>query len=269
MDQSFKIALLPMDIVWADRSANLDSLERAMASLDRDTDLAVLPELFTTGFIPDRDRALEHACAADEHDDSTLRCLRRLASEHCCAIAGSYLRRDTDGGLVNYGVVVEPSGEYTSYSKRHLFCLSQESRICEAGRSLPPVVRYRGMNISMVICYDLRFPAWCRNQGLRYDILLIPANWPVVREYAWHHLLIARAIENQAIVVGANRSGHDDYGDYDGTSQVYDYMGKPLCMLPDDPKGWIYATVNKAPLEKYRTHFPFSSDADSFEITDC
>ena len=93
---------------------------------------------------------------------------------------------------------------------------------------MPPVIRYRGWNISLVICYDLRFPVWCRNVNNRYDMLIVPANWPSARGYAWRQLLIARAIENQAVIVGADRSGCDDYGDYEYMSYVFDPSGHEI-----------------------------------------
>ena len=95
-------------------------------------------------------------------------------------------------------------------------------------------------------------------------MLLIPANWPDSRSYAWSHLLIARAIENQAVVVGADRSGTDDYGCYDGLSEVYDFMGKPVGVLSDS--GIIYATLLKDKLEQYRRRFPFYKDADNYRF---
>lgn len=266
MTQTLNVAVLPLDIAWADRSENLFALEQAMAQLKPGTDLVVLPELFSTGFIADMAQALDHACQTDDRFDSTLAVLRRLSAQYCTAIAASYLKRADDGRPQNHAVLVEPSGEHTVYDKHHLFCLSPESRCYSPGQLLPPVVRYRGWNICMIVCYDLRFPAWCRNRDLRYDLLLVPANWPTTRAYAWNHLLIARAIENQAYVIGANRSGRDDYGEYDGMSQVYDFMGKPIGQFPtpDVPASWFYATLSKEQLDHYRSSIPFHKDADRF-----
>ena len=101
-----------------------------------------------------------------------------------------------------------------------------EHKVFASGDKQPPVVRYRGWNISLIVCYDLRFPVWCRNNRQSYDLMLVPANWPSSRGYAWKHLLIGRAIENQAVYVGANRGGSDDFGDYDGLSFVVNGLGK-------------------------------------------
>lgn len=83
-----------------------------------------------------------------------------------------------------------------------------------------PVIAYNGCRFMVIVCYDLRFPVWCRRviDVKDYDIIIVPANWPDSRRYAWRHLLIARAIENQAYVIGCNRSGSDLYGRYDGMS---------------------------------------------------
>lgn len=256
-----KLAILPLDIVQADRDANHQAVASAAARVEADTDLLLLPELFTTGFIADAGEALRMAEPFDDSSDSTLRQLATLAAKYNMALCGSYLKLDSEGRPANHAVFMEPSGEYAVYNKHHLFGLSRESEFYGAGNQEPPVVRYRGWNISMIICYDLRFPTWCRNRGLRYDLLLIPANWPDSREYAWNHLLIARAIENQAIVAGADRSGIDDYGEYPAEmSCVYDFKGKPAGSLSSD--GFVYATLLKDQLEQYRRRFPFYKDAD-------
>lgn len=259
-NNALKTAALPLDIAWADRSENLYILSQAFESLEPETDIVVLPELFTTGFIAQADQAIENAEPLDDRDDHTLATLLRLSHKYRVAIVGSYLKRSIDGHPLNHAVFVEPTGEVTTYDKHHLFGLSPEKQLYVAGSAQPPVVRYRGWNISMIVCYDLRFPCWCRNRGLRYDMLLVPANWPESRQYAWEHLLIARAIENQAVVVGVNRSGTDDYGSYGEGSGIYDYCGQPIERRGRN--GWIYATVERAQLQQYRKRFPFYADAD-------
>lgn len=210
--------------------------------------------------------------------DMTLAAVKLWSSRFNMAIAGSFLA-SIGSKIVNRGFFVEPSGETTFYDKHHLFCLSAESRLFTQGVENPPVIRFRGWNISMIVCYDLRFPVWCRNSGQRYDILLVPANWASARSYAWRHLLIARAIENQAVVVGANRSGHDDYGDYDHQSFIFDPMGKELAPSATKhtgdasgletaiaPDGFIYAGYDMTQMSKIRSYLPVGNDADRFSI---
>lgn len=259
-NNALKIAVLPVDIAWADRSENLYVVTGALDRLEPETDIVVLPELFTTGFIARNDQSIEMAEPADDRDDITLNTLLKLSSKHRVSIAGSYLKRSPDGRPLNHAVFVEPGGEVTVYDKHHLFSLSPEKQLYVPGQAQPPVIRYRGWNISMVVCYDLRFPCWCRNRRLRYDMLLVPANWPEARFYAWEHLLIARAIENQAVVVGANRTGTDDYGSYNGGSHIYDYCGQEITRPGED--GWLYAIVEQRQLSNYRKRFPFYADAD-------
>lgn len=262
------IAVMPLDIVKADRSANHARVEAAMRLLHKASDLVVLPELFDTGFIKSLPEALEIAQPTDDASDSTLSFLRRLARSYHVAIATTYLKLASDNKPCNHGVIVEPDGETTVYDKRHLFGLSTESLTYHGGEHRCRTVRYRGWNLSMIICYDLRFPVWCRNEGLRYDLLIVPANWPKSREYAWRQLLIARAIENQAVVVGANRSGMDEFGTYGDLCFVFDHMGRQVSDINiDENSEWVYATVDKTELNKARERFPFYADGDAFKLT--
>lgn len=119
----------------------------------------------------------------------------------------------------------------------------------------------------MQICYDIQFPVWCRNVNNKIDLLLVPANCPKEREYQWKHLLIARAIENQYYVVGANRSGRDDVGDYDVPSYIFDYLGKNISKCSSNSPKVIYAELKKSNLEKDREYHRLNHDADSFELS--
>lgn len=259
-----KVAVLPLDIVWANRQANFDEVEKRLAEMDRDTDIVVLPELFSTGYIQDESLMAD---IAESSDGETMKFVRRMVREHSCAIAGSFFARENDV-YCNRGFFVEPpDGDAVFYDKRHLFSLSMESKLYGQGKRRPPVVRFRGWNISLIVCYDLRFPVWCRNDRQRYDMMLVPANWPVARKYAWDHLLMARAIENQAVYVGADRSGKDDFGCYDDMALIADAMGKPIHSVA--PSGFVYAVFDKAELEKIRRKLPFGNDADDYCIPDC
>ena len=200
-----RIATLPMPIAWGDRNANIAFVEQALSSLPEKTDIVVLPELFTTGYSDDPETMAE---LAERNTGDTVNTLRRWASRYGCAFAGSFLA-STPPHYYNRGFIIEPNGDETFYDKRHLFSLSNEARMFAPGTTPPPVVRFRGWNISLIVCYDLRFPVWCRSRHNSYDLLLVVANWPKARGYAFEHLLIARAIENQCAVVGANRGGSD------------------------------------------------------------
>lgn len=257
-----KVAALPLDIHAGQPAANLAQAKAMIEALPQDVDVAVLPELFNTGFVPD---AAACSAMAEDNDGPAMQLVRNLASRRGIAIAGTFLARNAEGQLFNRAFLIEPTGETMLYDKRHLFMLSDEPNIITPGASLPPVCRFRGWNISIVVCYDLRFPAWCRNVGLRYDLLLVPANWPGRRHHAWKTLLEARAIENQAYVIGANRGG----ADFEGETYIIDHMGQPITPAPansEDRNAPLIATLCKSSLEKSRATFPVWKSADPFTI---
>ena len=248
------MAAIALDTAWADRDENLYVASVLARRLPADTDLIVLPELFTTGFVTDP--AVLTGIADSDSLHPGLDAMRKMAAELNAAVCGSIAWMLDDGKFVNRCLFVEPNGETTHYDKHHLFILGQEPETFKPGTAEPPVVRFRGWNICMVVCYDLRFPEWLRNRGARYDLLVIPANWPQARAYAWEHLLIARAIENQAFVIGANRSGTDDNGRYDGLSHIYDYLGMPMDTDVRDDMPAVAAWLSHKALDDARRGFP-------------
>lgn len=264
-----KIAVFPLDINWANPSKNIDAIKAAVTTLRPDTDILVLPELFSTGFIADPQ--IFHKLAETDMGP-TLSALRKIAAEKNIAIAGSYLsRNETSTEYYNRGFLIEPNGETTYINKRHLFHVSPEAELLTEGKTTYAVVRYRGWNIALGVCYDLRFPVWCRNTMNRsrhaYDIFLLPANWPQARALALETLAKARAIENQAYFVIANCSGTDEYGEYDGLTFVEDYIGTRVAQSTlESPSAIIYATADREGLEKLRQYMPAGLDSDSFTI---
>lgn len=261
MNSNLRIALLPLPIEPGDKEANLSAVESALATLPAGTDIVVLPELFSTGFTDDSERL---ASLAERNTGVTVDRIKEWAAHTGAAFAGSYLA-STHPRIYNRGFFIEPSGEETFYDKRHLFSLSRESTLFAPGTEPHLTVRFRGWNVALVVCYDLRFPVWCRSRGWEYDLLLVVANWPKVRAYAWEHLLIARAIENQSYVAGANRGGTDAYGDYDGMSYIFDSRGMAIGVRPTDTP-FVVADLNGAALDSFRRSFPALDDADSFLI---
>lgn len=262
INSTLKVVALPADIVTGDTVANMHNLDVFMSSIDVDTDVVVLPELFSTGFIADKSKMTE---LAETNTGETITRLKQLSRRYNVAIAGSFLAH-TASNLYNRAFFIEPSGDETFYDKRHLFGVSAEASIMKHGDTTPPVVRFRGWNIAMIVCYDLRFPVWCRNTGNRYDLLLVVANWPEARAYAWKHLLIARAIENQAYVIGANRGGHDEFGDYDNLTYIFDYLGRPAAEI-NDRNNAVQSVLDKVRLNKFRDNFPVWNDSDGFELS--
>lgn len=260
--RNLRVALFEDGIAQGDKHANLAQLKRNMQNMPEDTDLVVVPELFTTGFISEREQAL---ALAERNIDDTMNLVHQLANEYRCAIAGSFLAH-TAGQLFNRAFFVEPNGEDTYYDKLHLFSFGGEADVLKQGHTQAPIVRFRGFNIKMVICYDLRFPVFCRNVNNAYDILLVVANWPKARESAWRQLLYARAVENVAYVLGANRCGADESGiEYgENSSLIIDFKGKLI--TERGASAVIAADLSLPALNRFREKFPVWKDADEFTL---
>lgn len=258
--ENLKVAIVSNDIAWGDKEENIITVAELLNRVDKDVDLVVLPELFCTGFMPTLGQLHEMA-----EDDSGVIIVnvQRWAQFFKFAICGSYIAKD-NGRYYNRAFFVEPSGDMTFYDKRHLYSITQENKCYEQGLKKSPIIRYRGWNISMQICYDVRFPVWCRNVNNKIDLMVVPANWSTDRAHSWKHLLIARAIENQFFVVGANRSGSDDCGDYNGLSYIFDYLGNNIGFISDKSNLIIHAELDKNAMINNRTDFPTTKDADDF-----
>lgn len=265
MESSLKICLIPMDIKWEDKETNLKKVAELVNRVHSATDLIVLPEMFSTGFITGGDKE-EIRKFAEKNSGETIDFIKGLAAEKNMAIAGSYIA-ETGGLLFNRAFFIEPGGDETFADKKHLFTMAGEDKIFSRGDERLHV-RFRGWSISMIVCYDIRFPVWCRNVGNEYDLMLAVANWPTTRVDAWNHLLKARAIENEAYVCGVNCKGTDTNGfEYDGSSAVFDFKGKDIATADPDGK-LLYATLSYEKLERFREKFPAWKDADSFRLNE-
>ena len=261
ISRNLRVALIEDSIEWGDKYANLEQLGCNIKNVSDETDLVVLPELFTTGFIVDE----QARDLAERNTGDTIRYLKDLARYYNVAIAGSFLA-STASQLYNRAFFIEPNDDETFYDKRHLFTMSGEQKIYNPGVTHSPIVRFRGMNLKLIVCYDLRFPVFCRNVNNAYDVLLVVANWPKVRLNAWKILLQARAIENECYVCGVNRCGTDPSGlEYAlGGSVIIDFKGKIIGERSTSPI--IEADLSPADLARFREKFPAWQDADSFVL---
>lgn len=257
-----KVALFPQNIIWKNKEQNIDTLLSIMPQIHNETDLLILPEMFSTGFVTgDKEMVRE---LAERNTGKTIELIKQLSAKYNIAIAGSFIA-DSGGLLFNRAFFIEPNGEETYADKRHLFTMAGEDKVFSHGNDRLSV-RYRGWNIAMIVCYDVRFPVWCRNKDNEYDLLIAVANWPKVRVDAWNQLLIARALENEAYVCGVNCNGTDDHGfEYTGDSAAIDFKGKNINITSTESQ-IIYATLDHEKLDSFRTKFPAWKDADKFKL---
>ncbi len=257
--EPLRVSLIQTDIFWENTSANLYKQEANISSLAGKTDLVVLPEMFTTGF------SMNAESLSEWNDGTTMTSLRRWAGQHDLAIAGSFIGRTGDR-CYNRGFIVLPDGDVAYYDKHHLFRMGEEGSRFSAG-SESPVVEYKGWKIRLLICYDLRFPVWCRNVDNAYDLLLFVASWPQSRVHAWRSLLVARAIENAAFVCGVNRVGTDGMSlVYRGDSMIVDEKGNIIAETEPYVEQTITAELDGERLLRFRQKFPVWKDADRFSL---
>ena len=253
------VSFIQTELHWHDAAANRAAIEQQLAQLAGPTDLIVLPEMFTTGF------SMEAATQAETMSGPTVAWLRTQAAAHNAVVTGSVIIEE-HGQYYNRLLWVRPDGRLSSYDKRHLFTLAGEQHVYAPGRARL-VEEWRGWRICPLVCYDLRFPVWSRNQPVEpYDLLLYVANWPAVRRTAWTTLLRARAIENVACALGVNRIGRDELGhDYAGDSALLDARGNYL-VEADDQAGVFTHTLRRDELEDFRAKFAALNDGDAFEL---
>lgn len=252
-----KVTIIQQDILWGSPEQNVQHLDKLLDGA-QGADLYVLPEMFTTGFATQEDAVVE------KEPSVALQWMKRKAAEFNAAFAGSVALDSGDGKLVNRLYFVRPDGSFVQYDKRHLFKYGGEHHRFNAG-SERKIVEYKGVRILLAVCYDLRFPVWLRNRG-DYDAMLIVANWPKPRRFAWDTLLRARAIENQCYVLAANRTGTDPVCEYTGGTAFIDPYGDTLEAVPDSTEGMITGIVDLKHLEDYGKKFPVLDDADDFEF---
>ena len=246
-----------MNLAWCDTQANLSHAEELIKS-QLGADVYVLPEMFTTGFCMEPERI------AEPMEGPTLQWMCRVASETDAAIVGSVATIAPDGGYKNRMYFVEPDGKVTYYDKRHLFSYSGEDKHYKAGKERV-IVEFRSVRFFLQVCYDLRFPVFGRNCD-DYDVALYVANWPDKRRMAWDILLRARAIENQAVVIGVNRIGNDPICNYDGGTAAIDFFGFVAAHCDDNAEQAVTYEVKMDELRQYRNKFPSLTDSDDFSL---
>lgn len=262
--ENLRITLIQTALHWEDPVANRAMLEEKIWSMGEQTDVILLPEMFTTGF------TMNAAAVAEPMHVHTTRWMRQMADQTGALLLGSVIIRE-ENHFFNRLIWMEPGGRTRHYDKRHLFRMAEEHQVFTGG-SARLVEEWKGWRICPLICYDLRFPVWSRNRkdgqegGMAYDILIYVANWPQPRISAWDTLLRARAIENLSYVAGVNRIGPDPQGtEYNGHSAVIEPRGQAL-WTGEEEEAVQTVVLDAGKLQEYRERFPAFLDSDTFRL---
>lgn len=253
-----RITIVQTAISWENKKSNLDKYENIAKKISGNTDIMVLPEMCTTGF------SMNSEELAEDNNGNTIKRIKEISKNYDIAITGSFINKK-DKNYYNEGFFITPTQTYF-YNKRHLFSMGKEKESYSAGKN-HTTINYKGWNIRLVICYDLRFPVFLRNKPNYYDLLIVVANWPKPRILVWDTLLKARALENQCYVCGVNRIGTDNNNlEYNGLSNLITPYGKTLSTLKENQEGIETHDISLDKLKKFREKFPVLLDADNFEI---
>ena len=257
MNEYLKISLLQIDLFHKDKKKNLSNIDNLVCDMEN-TDIILLPEMFNTSFCP-FDISL-----AEDTNGETVAWMKSLSKKKSCAVAGTLMIRENNK-IYNRLIWISKDGSLHSYDKRHLFSLIKEQKTISKGDKRNIIIE-DGWRICPLICYDLRFPVFCRNND-DYDVLIFLSSWPEKRIDAWNTLLKARAIENQCVSVGINRVGKDNSDIYfPGSSSVYDAFGKNLLNLGDKVDVIKSIAISRDDLQLKRRQINFLQDRDNFTI---
>ena len=259
MMHPLKISIVQTDIAWENKQENLRMLREKLHALRGTTEIVVLPEMFSTGF------TMKSRELAEPVSGITVRILKELAADFQLALCGSFICSERSN-YYNRAFFITPEGEEFYYDKRHLFRMGNEAEYFSSGNN-KLIISYRGWNICLLVCYDLRFPVWSRNVNNEYDLLIYVASWPQARRLAWDTLLCACALENMCYVCGVNRIGVD--GNkliYNGGSVVFSAKGEVLASVPDGEEGIETVSLSLISLQQLRDKFPVWKDADAFRL---
>jgi omega-amidase len=256
--ENLRVTLIQADIKWEDIEWNLKKFMNIILSDLSATDLIILPEYFTTGF------TMNAYTFARTMNSSPVKWMKSVVDEKQCAITGSLLIKEKNK-IYNRLIFIDKDKNLSFYNKRHLFKMGGEESSHSPGKN-KLIVKVGQWRIFPLICYYLLFPVWSRYKN-DYDVLIYVANWPAARDDVWNTLLKARAMENQAYVIGVNRIGKDGRNIYySGNSLIYDPRGKIMARLKHDKEKTETFTLSLNKLNNLRKKFPVHLDADNFEI---
>ena len=254
-----RLTLIQPDTIWENKFRNLERMGEMISAIPAGTDIIILPEMFNTGFSVDPVKLSEPPFS------ETFDWMKSISLEKNCGVCGSYIVSE-NGGFYNRWIFVSPDNETWIYNKRHLFSPGDEDKMFTRGNERIVFV-FRGMRICPNVCYDLRFPVWCRNRN-DYDLLINSSNWPESRSNVWITLLKARALENQCFVAGVNRIGIDGTGiKYCGDSMILGPKGEIIAEGKQNEECLISGEISIDELADFRKKFPVLKDGDNFTIS--
>lgn len=256
-----KIALCQVPVLWESPEENLrnyDKIVERIIQRDSGTDIIIFPEFFSVGFSMNR-------IMCESLDGISANWLRQKSSDSGIAFLASIPIKAGDK-LYNRAIFVTQEGFEYYYDKRHVFSIGGENNIFSSGANRV-IIPYRGWNILIQICYDLRFPVWSRNTDLGYDLVINVANWPATRAFVIDPMVKTRAIENLSYYAFVNRIGEDPGNNYEGNSMVSDFKGNSLepC-ISDSSFNYSIFELDLNSLKSFRNKFPVWKDADRFSI---
>lgn len=255
VSNTLKIGLVQFAIAWEQPEENMDRIENMLADHTA-FDLLLLPEMWSTGFTMQPERV------AEDGNGPALTWMLEQSKSRNTVIGGSVSVKEGEH-YFNRWYCVYPDGRTEYYDKKHLFSYGGENLHYSPGKG-NIVLDIKGWRVMPIICYDLRFPAWCRNRQ-DYDLLVVAANWPIPRIHHWDTLIKARAIENQSYVAAVNRIGVDPTGlKYNGHSTVIDMKGQEVLSM-DVKEGVESIILDKQSLATYREQYPFQ-DMDNISL---
>lgn len=252
---NLKISCIQNDVITRNPEANRRHLEKMLKSVEN-TDIIVFPETFTTGFPADPNEF------AEEVGGPTMQWMREKAAENNCAVCGTIILKNN--GFYNSFIWMEPDGRYHLYNKRHLFTMGGEIGLNRGEERI--TIEYKGWRIRPFVCYDMRFPVWNRNSfkdgKYEYDLAVFTAEWPEKKSEVWNTLLRARAIENQAYIVGVNRVGIDDSNiKYKGETMILNMKGRVVAQATEG-ECVVTGEINMEDLVAFREYFRVAKDWD-------
>lgn len=259
--KDLKVTTIQSKLHWKNIDANLKMFTKFISPIKKNsTDIIVLPEMFTTGFI------MTPEGNSEKSGGKTMQWMAEQAKKKNCVLTGSIILQKANK-YYNTLVWMKADGKYKTYDKKHLFGLGGEDKVYSAGKK-KLIVELKGWRICPMICYDLRFPVWCRNNN-DYDVLIFVANWPDKRVVAWRNLLKARAIENQSYVIGVNRIGKDGDGVLcSGYSAVIDTLGEQISNTKAHRTSVESVKLSATHFKLMRRGLPFLKDGDRFSLND-